>query len=130
MATALSDVKLANDNGAKPALLAAIAAVCFFCVLCSYYLIRPIREQFASAAGGSQALPLLYALVLVCMLILTPVYGALVARFSRRIFVPVVYGVFLLCMLGLGPLFATDLSTAVKARIFYVWVSVDRKSVV
>ena len=63
-----------------------LAALCFFCVLASYYVIRPIREQFASAAGGSQALPLLYTLVFGSMLLLTPLYGALVSRFSRRIF--------------------------------------------
>jgi ATP:ADP antiporter, AAA family len=101
-----------------------LAAVCFFCVLASYYMVRPIREQFASAAGGSQALPLLYTLVFAAMLLLTPVYGALVSRFSRRIFVPLIYAFFVLCLLGMGPFFRISTDLAINSKVFYVWVSV------
>ena len=101
-----------------------LAALCFFCVLASYYVIRPIREQFASAAGGSQALPLLYALVFGTMLLLTPLYGALVSRFSRRIFVPLIYAFFVLCLLGMGPFFRISTDLALNAKVFYVWVSI------
>ncbi len=101
-----------------------LAAVCFFCVLASYYVVRPIREQFASAAGGSQALPLLYSLVFGTMLLLTPLYGALVSRFSRRIFVPLIYAFFVLCLLGMGPFFRISTDLALNAKVFYVWVSI------
>ena len=101
-----------------------IAGLCFFCVLASYYVIRPIREQFASAAGGSQALPLLYSLVFATMLLLTPIYGALVSRFSRRIFVPLIYAFFVLCLLGMGPFFRFSTDLALNAKVFYVWVSI------
>ncbi len=102
----------------------ALAALCFFCVLASYYVIRPIREQFASAAGGSQALPLLYSLVFVTMLALTPIYGALVSRFPRRIFVPLIYLFFVLCLLSTGPFFRYSTDLALNAKVFYVWVSI------
>ena len=101
-----------------------IAGLCFFCVLASYYVIRPIREQFASAAGGSQALPLLYSLVFATMLLLTPIYGALVSRFSRRIFVPLIYAFFVLCLLGMGPFFRFSTDLALNAKVFYVWVGI------
>ena len=101
-----------------------LAALCFFCVLASYYIIRPIREQFASASGGSQALPLLYTLVFGSMLLLTPLYGALVSRFSRRIFVPLIYAFFVLCLLGMGPFFRISTDLALNAKVFYVWVSI------
>ncbi len=101
-----------------------LAALCFFCVLASYYVIRPIREQFASAAGGSQALPLLYSLVFISMLALTPLYGALVSRFPRRIFVPLIYAFFVLCLLGTGPFFRYSTDLALNAQVFYVWVSI------
>ena len=112
----------AQNRVEAQALVLAIA--CFFCVLTSYYIIRPIREQFASEAGGSQALPMLYLMVFTTMILVTPFYGAIVAKFSRRIFVPVIYLFFLSCMLVIGPLFRLIDDSVINARIFYVWVSI------
>ncbi len=101
-----------------------LAGVCFFSVLFSYYTIRPIREQFASALGGSEALPWLYLLVFCTISALQPFYGKVVSQYSRRIFVPIVYTFFLLCLLGLQSFFALDLSLQLKGTAFYVWVSI------
>ena len=101
-----------------------LGALCFFSILSSYYMLRPIRAQFAAAAGGSQVMPMLYGVVFVCMLVATPLYGALVSRYPRRVFVPIVYAFFALCLLGLEPFFSLGLSTELSAQIFFVWVSV------
>ena len=116
--------KLVPTKNRQEVIALLLAALCFFCVLASYYVIRPIREQFASAAGGSQALPLLYGLVFVTMLFLTPFYGALVSKFSRRIFVPLIYAFFVLCLLGMGPFFRISTDLALNAKVFYVWASI------
>jgi ATP:ADP antiporter, AAA family len=50
------------------------------------------------------------------------VYGALVSRFPRRVFVPVVYAFFALGMFAFLPWL--DAPTAWTARAFYIWVSV------
>ena len=71
-----------------PALI--VAFIYFFCVLAAYFLIRPVRDQFP-AAIGSKELPFFYGVVFVVMLLLTPLYGKLVARYPRRWFVPAVY---------------------------------------
>lgn len=101
-----------------------ISALCFLCVLASYYVLRPIREQFASAAGGSQILPTLYTLVFIAMLVLAPVYGAIASRFPRRIFVPVIYVFFIACLLAMGPFLRYSTDQDFDAKFFYVWVSV------
>jgi AAA family ATP:ADP antiporter len=102
-----------------------VAFAYFFCVLAAYYVIRPVRDQL-SAAVGSTALPIFYAATLVVTLALMPLFGALVARYRRRIFVPLVYLFFLLGMLAFIPLF--QMQEAIGARllgsIFFVWVSV------
>ncbi len=103
----------------------AIAFVYFFCVLAAYYVIRPVRDQL-SAAVGSTSLPIFYAVTFVATLVLTPFFGALVARFPRRRFVPIVYLFFIAGMIAFIPAF--ELQDVIGARvlgsIFFVWVSV------
>lgn len=102
-----------------------VAFVYFFCVLAAYYVIRPVRDQL-SAAVGSAELPFFYAIVFVVMLALTPLFGALVARFQRRHFVPVVYVLCVFVMLGFVPLFQMQdvLGTRTLGAVFFVWGSV------
>lgn len=118
-------VQIVNPTKNRQEQIALIlAALCFFCVLASYYVVRPIRDQFGSAAGGSQALPLLYSMVFVVMLVLTPIYGALVSRLSKRVFVPLIYAFFVLCLLAMGPFFRISTDLAVNAKVLFVWVSI------
>lgn len=112
--------------GARRAELTALmlSFVYFFCVLAAYYVIRPVREQIGAAAGGSAVLPTIWLIVFVVMLLMTPVYGALVARFPRRIFIPVVYAFFAVGMVLMSTLFDDQTLTPRLATGFYVWVSV------
>jgi AAA family ATP:ADP antiporter len=103
----------------------AVAFVYFFCVLAAYYVIRPVRDQL-SAAVGSTSLPIFYTATFLATLALTPMFGALVARFPRRRFVPIVYLFFIAGMIAFIPAF--ELQDVIGARvlgsIFFVWVSV------
>src|SRR3546814_20159877 len=56
------------------------------------------------------------------ILIAQPVYGALVSRFPRRVFLPVLFGFFILCLLGFYPLF--DSRVAGRGMAFFLWVTV------
>ncbi|MEO7051153.1 MAG: translocase, partial [Rhodanobacter sp.] len=56
-----------------------LSAVAFFFVMTSYYIIRPVRDQL-SGAVGSTSLPLFYGAVFLVMLLITPIFGMLVAR--------------------------------------------------
>lgn len=102
-----------------------LATLGFFCVLTSYYIIRPVRDQL-SGAVGSTALPLFYSGTLVAMLVLTPFFGYLVARFPRRRLVAICYSFFIVCLLLFVPAFAAQehIGAARLGVVFYTWVSV------
>jgi AAA family ATP:ADP antiporter len=103
----------------------AVAFVYFFCVLTAYYVLRPVRDQL-SAAVGSTALPIFYTATFVATLALTPLFGALVARFPRRTFVPIVYLFCILGMIAFIPAFEKQdvIGARVLGSIFFVWASV------
>lgn len=103
----------------------ALSVIAFFFVMTSYYVLRPVRDQLAGAAG-SQSLPTFYAIVFVVMLALTPVFGWLVSRFPRKRVIGSSYLFFAASMLAFIPAFiAQDRIGAVSlGRIFFVWVSV------
>ncbi|WP_099654267.1 MULTISPECIES: MFS transporter [unclassified Rhodanobacter] len=102
-----------------------LSALAFFFVMTSYYIIRPVRDQL-SGAVGSQSLPLFYGAVFLVMLLLTPVFGALVARFPRRQLLGWSYSFFIVCLLAFVPAFMAQ--DRIGARelgvVFFVWVSV------
>ncbi len=103
----------------------ALSFVWFFCVLAAYYVLRPVRDQL-SGAVGSESLPLFYFATFVATLVMTPLFGALVARFPRKRFVPIVYLFFILCLVAFVPLFLAQQEIGAKTlgAVFFVWVSV------
>jgi AAA family ATP:ADP antiporter len=102
-----------------------LAFAYFFFVLAAYYVLRPLREQLSAAIGVRALLPF-YSATFVATLVLTPVYGWLVARFPRKRFVPVVYFFFILNLLAFIPAFQAQdtLGPQILGAIFFVWVSV------
>jgi AAA family ATP:ADP antiporter len=110
-------------DGEGTALL--LSALAFFLVLTAYYIIRPVRDQL-SGAVGSVSLPLFYAATLVVTLALTPVFGALVARFPRRQLLGWTYGFFIACLLAFVPVFMAQqqIGARLLGVVFFTWVSV------
>ncbi|HUQ74915.1 MAG TPA: MFS transporter, partial [Burkholderiales bacterium] len=51
----------------------------FFCLLASYYILRPLRDEMG-VAGGVKNLQWLFTATFLTMLAAVPCYGALVAR--------------------------------------------------
>jgi len=114
----------------------------FFCLLSGYYVLRPVREAMAASADLETVFPpvliawfashgialkdfvlqFLFTCVFVIMLALQPVYGWLVSRFPRRVFLPVVYGFFIVTLLGFYALF--DSSVPGRGMAFFLWVMV------
>jgi AAA family ATP:ADP antiporter len=114
-------------TGSEPAERVALGLsfAFFFFVLTSYYLLRPLRDQFSAAVGSTNLWPFWLA-TLVGTLLLTPVFGLLVSRYPRERFIPVMYGFFILCLLAFVPAFRAQDMLGVRALgiVFYVWVSV------
>jgi AAA family ATP:ADP antiporter len=112
-----------TEPGERKAL--GLSFVFFFLVLTSYYLLRPLRDQFSAAVGSTNLWPFWLA-TLVATLLATPLFGWLVARFPRERFVPTLYIVFIACLLAFVPAFRAQ--DQIGARnlgiVFYVWVSV------
>ncbi|WP_437315276.1 NTP/NDP exchange transporter [Sorangium sp. So ce385] len=95
----------------------------FFCVLCSYYILRPVREEMG-ISGGMDKLPWLFTAVFAAMLAAVPAFSALVARLPRRRFIPIVYRFFASNLLVFFGLLALDAPRATVGKVFYVWLSV------
>jgi ATP:ADP antiporter, AAA family len=102
---------------AEPRELPAIglAFAYFFLVLCSYYMLRPLRDTFGVALG-KQEVQRLFTLTFFVMLLLVPLFGWLCTRLSRSAVLPIVYGFFALNLAWF--------SVQLEPRVFYVWVSV------
>lgn len=119
-----------------------ISAIYFFCLLCGYYLLRPVRDAFGASpevaaifpqwlidwtgthgiALGDLTLQILFTGTFISMLILQPVYGALVSRYPRRVFLPIIYGFFIVCLVGFYAVF--DREIAGRGAVFFIWVAV------
>lgn len=114
----------------------------FFSLLTGYYVLRPVRDamgassdalavfpqawvSWAAAQGfdiGDFTLQLLFTATFLCMLVLQPLYGALVARWPRRVFLPVVYIAFIACLALFYMAFVRGWSG--RGVVFFVWISV------
>ncbi len=96
-----------------------------FFVLAAYFVIRPIRDEMG-VAGGVENLAWLFTGTLAGMLLLHPVFTALVSRYPRRIFVPWIYRFFIVNLLVFFLLFTlADATQGVwVGRIFFIWTSV------
>lgn len=102
---------------------ALLAFAYFFCLLSSYYLLRPLRDAMG-LENGAQQLPWLFTATFITMLALVPVFGAVASRWPPRRFIPLVYRFFAFNILGFGILFATGTARIWSAHIFFVWISV------
>ena len=95
----------------------------FFCLLASYYILRPLRDEMG-IAGGVKNLQWLFTATFLVMLAAVPLYGALVARIARRRFIPLVYHFFVANLAIFWLLLAFDVERQTVARVFFVWISV------
>jgi AAA family ATP:ADP antiporter len=96
---------------------------CFFCVLCGYYVLRPLRDEMG-VQGGVENLPWLFSATFASMLAVVPIFGFAASRLPRRRLVPWSYLFFIFNVLVFYALFSTGVSPSAVARVFFVWVSV------
>ncbi len=103
-----------------------LAAAMFFCILCGYFFIRPVRDAFGVERGMS-TLYSLFVATMVVSLAMNPVFSWLVGRFDRRVFLPIAYGSVVLMLLGFAAWrhwAGDDTASVWSGRIFFVWLSV------
>lgn len=109
----------------KPGEVAALlwSFAYFFCLLCSYYILRPLRDEMG-IQGGVSNLQWVFSGTFIAMLLAVPLFGALAARLPRRRLLPLVYYFFIFNLLVFFLLLKSDIATAAVARAFFIWVSV------
>jgi ATP:ADP antiporter, AAA family len=95
----------------------------FFCLLCGYYVLRPVRDEMGIQAG-LENLPWLFTATFVAMLAAVPLFGWVSSRFTRRRFLPYVYLFFVANLLVFFVLFKQQIAIAATTKAFFVWVSV------
>ncbi|MGD8559143.1 MAG: MFS transporter [Gammaproteobacteria bacterium] len=95
----------------------------FFSLLCSYYIIRPIRDEMG-VQGGVENLQWLFTATFVAMLAIVPLFGWISSRFPRKRFLPIAYYFFIANLIFFYVAFNLDIDKLYIARVFFVWVSV------
>lgn len=118
------------------------AMLYFFSLLCGYYVLRPVRDAMGASSDAAAVFPrglialgerfgvelgeftlqLLFTATFIAMVVLQPLYGALVSRFPRRVFLPAVYLAFIACLFGFW--WAFDSAIPGRGAAFFVWVAV------
>jgi AAA family ATP:ADP antiporter len=95
-----------------------------FCILLSYYILRPVRDEISVADRGN--LQILWTAVFLVMLVAVPVYSAAVSRYSRSVFIPWANRFFATnLLLFFAALFLLpDSARPWIDRIYYIWTSV------
>ena len=95
----------------------------FFCLLCGYYILRPVRDEMA-LEGGVQNLPWMMTATFATLVLVTPLFGYLSARVPRRRLLLTVYAFFGVNLIGFFLLMINHVAPHWIARVFFVWLSV------
>ncbi len=101
------------------------SGVFFFCLLCAYYIIRPLRDVMG-VAGGVWNIPWLFTGTLIATLIFHTPWAALVTKMSRTRAISITYRFFMLNILiffALLKVVPEDVNIWI-GRIFYIWSAV------
>ncbi len=114
----------------------------FFSLLCGYYVLRPVREAMGASSDVSALFPpamiaffsehgialkelqlqVLFTCTFLIMLVLQPVYGWVVSRWPRRVFLPAVYVFFIATLLVFFVMF--DSGVPGRGMAFFLWLTV------
>ena len=101
--------------------------VYLFCVLSSYYVLRPVREAMA-VGSGPNTIPWLFLGTFIATLVATSIFGWVASRYSRRQFLPWVYLFFICNILVFWLVFSIAIDREQShiwlGRAFFVWLSV------
>jgi len=103
-----------------------LMSACYFCcVLIAIGVMRPARDAIGMSRGLDEVRLLFIGTALVTLAV-NPMFGWLVSRFRRLVFIAVTYLFFAASLVGFYLLIAMapDAVGEVSGRVFYVWYSV------
>jgi AAA family ATP:ADP antiporter len=108
-------------EGEAPGLIGSFGY--FFFLLCSYYVMRPLREEMG-VAGGVNRLPWLFTGTFLATAAVVPLWGALVSWMPRRRLVPMAYRFFALTMALFCVLLHVPSAKGFAVPALFIWISV------
>jgi len=95
----------------------------FFCVLGGYFAVRPVRETVGTILGRDRVANLWLATWIVSLAIV-PLYGWVVAKIRRSVFLPLIYGFVAVALAIVGVVLQAQPKSVAVAQFFYVFISV------
>src|SRR5512133_2703956 len=95
----------------------------FFGVRGGYFAVRPVRETVGTILGRDRVANLWLATWIVSLAIV-PIYGAIVAKVRRSVFLPLIYGLVALALAIVGAVLQAQPQSVAVAQFFYVFISV------
>ena len=102
-----------------------VAALFFFCVLTALQSLRPARDAIGMR-GDLDDIKWLFIGTALVTLAVNPMFGWLVSRFNRLVFISATYAFFALSLVGFYALITVAPAAVgeISGRVFYVWFSV------
>jgi AAA family ATP:ADP antiporter len=100
-----------------------VAFFLFFCVLGGYFAVRPVRETVGTILGRDRVANLWLATWIVSLAIV-PIYGAIVAKIRRSVFLPLIYGFVAVALAIVGGVLQANPGSVAVSQFFYVFISV------
>ena len=109
----------------EPRELAAVVAafLLFFFMWAGYFAVRPVRETIGTIIGRDQTADL-WIITSIASILIIPLYGSVVAKFRRSVFLPSMYGIVALVLALTGFALRGDQIDPFAGKFFYVFISV------
>jgi AAA family ATP:ADP antiporter len=95
----------------------------FFCVLGGYFTVRPVRETVGTILGRDRVANL-YVATWIVSLAIVPIYGVIVAKVRRSVFLPLIYGFVAVALAIVGGILQNQSENLAVGQFFYVFISV------
>jgi AAA family ATP:ADP antiporter len=108
-----------------PGEVAAVVAAffLFFFMWSGYFSVRPVRETIGTIIGRDK-LADIWIITSIASVAIIPIYGAVVARFRRSVFLPWAYGVVAIVLVLTGLSLRGEAINLAAGKFFYVFISV------
>ena len=104
-----------------PAVVASF--LLFFCIMAGYFAVRPVRETVGTLIGADRLADLWIGTAAASILVI-PVYGWLVARFRRSVFLPWTYAAVSVSLAVVGFAFRGGDPGLQLNQFFWIFISV------
>ncbi len=95
----------------------------FFFMWAGYFSVRPVRETIGTIIGRDKLADIWIVTSIVSVLII-PLYGVVVARFRRSVFLPWMYGIVAIVLVITGLALHGEEINMAAGKFFYVFISV------